>query len=300
MMSNHFHLLVEVPRRPAPEQLPSDEELVSLVRAARDSYGSADLRQDLQRFREQGAHEAAEALRERFLSRMWDISWFVRLVKQRFTQGFNKRHERTGTLWEDRFKSVLVEGAGRALSAMAAYIDLNPVRAGLVEDPGDYRWCGYAAALGGLKPAREGYGVVVEAVRGQPTVPQRILAEYRVILFGRGEERGLSEEEEGRESGVGSVRATRVKRPLRRGIPEKRIAQVLESGGRLARWEALRCRVRYFSDGVILGSREFVERFFEENRERFGPKRKSGARPMRYVDLAGLFTVRDLQKQPIG
>ena len=95
VMSNHFHLLVEVPRRPAADQLPSDEELVSLARKARDSYGSGTLKQDLARLREQGADAAAEELRERFLCRMWDVSWFMRLVKQRFTQWFNKRKGRT-------------------------------------------------------------------------------------------------------------------------------------------------------------------------------------------------------------
>jgi hypothetical protein len=52
-----------------------------------------------------------------------------------------------GTLWEGRFKSVLVEGTGQTLSTMAAYIDLNPVRAGIVKDPADYRWSGYAEAV---------------------------------------------------------------------------------------------------------------------------------------------------------
>jgi hypothetical protein len=58
--------------------------------------------------------------------------------------------------------------------------------------------------------------------------------------------------------------------------------------------------VRYFSDGLILGSREFVERYFKKHRRRFGPKRESGARAMRYVELRELFTMRDLQKMPIG
>jgi hypothetical protein len=58
--------------------------------------------------------------------------------------------------------------------------------------------------------------------------------------------------------------------------------------------------VRYLNDGVVLGGREFVERYFRENRERFGKKRADGARAMRYVSLEGLFTVRDLQKAVIG
>ena len=60
-------------------------------------------------------------------------------LKERFSRWFNKRHGRRGMLWQDRYRSVLVED-GDALRTMAAYIDLNPVRAGLIDDPKDYRW----------------------------------------------------------------------------------------------------------------------------------------------------------------
>ena len=49
---------------------------------------------------------------------------------------------RKGMLWEARYKSVLVEN-GHATRVMAAYIDVNPVRAGMVNDAKDYRWCSY-------------------------------------------------------------------------------------------------------------------------------------------------------------
>ena len=285
VMSNHFHILVEVPKRPEKGQLPSDAELVALVRKAKDSYGSGTLQQDLERLRGEGAEAAAEALKERFFCRMWDVSWFMRLIKQRFTQWFNKGRNRTGTLWEDRFKSVLIEGAGHALSTMAIYIDLNPVRAGVVKDPGEYRWCGYTQGMAGVRAAREGLAIVAAAVRGgDAPVAQRVMAEYRLQLFGRGESRGLTEDG----------------KPMRLGVNQKRIEEVLEKKGRLENWEAVRCRVRYFSDGMILGSREFVESFFKSNRWRFGPKRQSGARPMRYADFGELFTMRDLRKAPIS
>jgi hypothetical protein len=57
---------------------------------------------------------------------------------------------RTGTLWEERFKSVIVE-SGMATRTMAAYTDLNPVRAGIVKDPADYHWSSYGEAVGGGK-----------------------------------------------------------------------------------------------------------------------------------------------------
>ena len=86
---------------------------------------------------------------------MYDLSAYMKIVKQRFTQWFNKKHGRKGTLWEDRFKSTLVED-GHAARVVAAYIDLNPVRAGMVSDPKDYRWCGYGEAVAGKQPARAG------------------------------------------------------------------------------------------------------------------------------------------------
>ena len=84
--------------------------------------------------------KAAEAIRQRLLVRMGDISQYMKALKQRFSVWYNRSHQRTGTLWNERFKSVLVEGRGNPLQTMAAYIDLNPVRAGLVKDPKDYRF----------------------------------------------------------------------------------------------------------------------------------------------------------------
>ena len=79
--------------------------------------------------------DAAEEMRTKLLSRMGDVSVFMKELKQRFSIWYNKSHRRYETLWAERFKSVLVEGSRSALRTVAAYIDLNPVRAGLVEDP---------------------------------------------------------------------------------------------------------------------------------------------------------------------
>jgi REP element-mobilizing transposase RayT len=283
VMSNHFHVLVEVPQRPV--ELPDDEALLKRLAAVyRGSGGAGTIRQHLAFLRKEGAHAKAEAYRETFFARMWDVSAFMKLLKQRFTQWFNRTRGRKGTLWEERFKSVLVEGAGTALATMAAYIDMNPVRAGLVSDPKDYRWCGYAAAVAGVKEARVGMGIVAEAVCGEAVAAQSVLREYRMLLYGTGEEEGLDEQG----------------RPLRRGFTQAEVQAVLASKGRLDRWQMLRCRVRYFSDGAALGTRNFVNEVFAARREHFGPKRVSGARAMRGVDAAGLFTMRDLRVSVLG
>ncbi len=132
VMSNPFHVLVHVPKRP--ETMPDDTELVRRVRRAELSYPASELERQLADMRGACDDAGAERLRERFLRRMWNLASFMQGVKQRFSQCFNARNDRAGTLWEGRFKSVLVEGTGQTLSTMAAYIDLNPVRAGIVKE----------------------------------------------------------------------------------------------------------------------------------------------------------------------
>jgi putative transposase len=76
-------------------------------------------------------------------------STFMRRVGQHYVQYFNRRHARTGTLWEGRFRSCLVEDE-RYLLICQRYIELNPVRAGMASEPGEYRWSSYHANAGGL------------------------------------------------------------------------------------------------------------------------------------------------------
>ena len=63
-------------------------------------------------------------------------------VGRRYVQYVNRYYRRTGTLWEGRFKSSAVQ-AETYLLACHRYIELNPVRAGMVNDPGQYRWSSY-------------------------------------------------------------------------------------------------------------------------------------------------------------
>jgi hypothetical protein len=68
---------------------------------------------------------------------------------------------------------------------------------------------------------------------------------------------------------------------VRKGIPAAEVKKKLEAGGKVSVGEMLRLRVRYFTDGMVIGGREFVEEVFEKNRGGFGEKRKSGARKVR-------------------
>jgi len=71
----------------------------------------------------------------------------MQAVGRRYVRYFNTKHGRSGTLWEGRYKSTLIQ-AERYLLACMAYIDLNPVRAGLVAHARDYAWSSHGHYIG--------------------------------------------------------------------------------------------------------------------------------------------------------
>lgn len=71
----------------------------------------------------------------------------MRDLGQRYVQYFNRRHGRSGTLWEGRFRSCVAESA-RYVLACYRYVELNPVRAGMVDHPSGYLWSSYAVNSG--------------------------------------------------------------------------------------------------------------------------------------------------------
>jgi putative transposase len=68
----------------------------------------------------------------------------MKALGQRYVQYVNRTYQRSGTLWEGRYRSCLIQEESYLLSCMR-YIELNPVRAGMVVHPAEYRWSGYRA-----------------------------------------------------------------------------------------------------------------------------------------------------------
>jgi hypothetical protein len=75
-----------------------------------------------------------------FREKWGSLSEYVKEIKQGFSRFYNKRHHRKGFFWSERFKSVIVDN-GETLINCLAYIDHNPMRAGIVDKPESYRWC---------------------------------------------------------------------------------------------------------------------------------------------------------------
>jgi hypothetical protein len=106
---------------------------------------------------------------------------------------------------------------------------------------------------------------------------------YRALLFGSGEEQVNADGE-----------------TVRSGIPAKKVAEALAKGHNLELAEVIRCRVRYFCDGLVFGTADFVEGVFQSTRDRFSPRRQTGPRKMRGAKWGDLRTMRDLRENVFG
>jgi len=254
VMDNHFHILLKVPekvkwlrrfeQKPGEAVGAGEERMLNHLSTVYSKAFLQQLRNELRGFRERGMEEAANAVLQRFKDRFCDVSLFVKELKERFSRWFNKQNARRGTLWMDRFKSVLVDGE-EALSTMAAYIDLNPVRAEIVDDPMLYEWSGYGEAASGSRRARRGLCKALNLP--QDCWEGRGLARYRVFLY----DEGLSVEPEVSSLGKGRKR--------RRGFKMEARTKVMEQKGEITPAQALRKRVSSFTTGVALGSEDFVK-----------------------------------------
>lgn len=286
LLSNHFHMVVEVPARPSQENLPSAQEILGRLEALSGHSGALGARQRYERLVEAADSQGIRQWLESYYRRMWNISEYMKLIKQRFTQWYNRCQKRSGTLWGARFWSVLVE-PGRGLMAVGLYTDLNSVRAGLSVEPEDYRWSGYGQGMGGDRKGQMGIVQLVRAILGTQEVEpwEEAARKYRMWLYVRGDEQGSGVDERGR--------------PLKAGIEHGKVLEVLRGKGKVAMGKMVRCRVRYFTHGKAIGSRAFVEGLFEYYRQRFGKNRKSGARRIRGLSEE-LYVLRDLRVDRFG
>jgi putative transposase len=271
IMSNHFHVLVVVPKK-----VPIDDN--ELLRRYRVLYPHPTKYQAarLEVIEAQLASNGPQAVawRRRQNALMGDLSPFVQLLKQRFTIWFNRNRGRFGTLWAERFKSDLIEPAHHALKVTAAYIDLNSIRAAMVADPKNYTFCGYADAVAGHQRAQQGLFLVFGEGNWD-----RVQESYRQFLFSSG-----STEVEGKAR-----------------IQPGQFEAVIEAGGKLPLSMALLCRNRFFSDGAVLGSRQYVETQLELYREKTGCRGKAKVRPLpsAITDWGDLVVLRGLRKNAI-
>lgn len=281
---DEFLLVLQVPK--APTKPLTDEELLVRIESLTGTAGGKKTRKLLTRLRASGQDEAAETLRNRFLARMWDVSQFMKLLEQRFAQWFNKQHDRTGTFWASRFKSVLIEGEGEALAAVAAYVEMEAARDRLANDPAHYPWCGLGQALAGDKNAQESLRIVLAASQHLAATSLSVaeaMTKYPLLIPSIAAWGEPVERIDAASQSLSTLTA-------------EEVLEIIGRNGQVPLQDYLKLKVRYFIDGMVLGSQTYVNGVSEAIAVQSGTRRKRAARRMEGVESENLYVLGNLKK----
>jgi len=197
----------------------------------------------------------------------------VRDIKVNFSRYYNRRYDRRGYFWGDRFKSVIVD-KGETLVNCLAYIDLNPLRAGIVNRPEAYRWSsiGYHMQTNNKdKLLSTDFGLNEFNVKSEKERVRR----YRRYMYHAG---AIDRPDKGKVKVIDPRVLHREKRK------EFKITQA----------SRLRYRTRYFTDSGIIGSREFVFAHYQQFKHLFQSKYEKTPKPIQ--GLTGIYSLKRLSE----
>jgi len=252
LMGNHFHLLIKM----FPENRFTDEDIKKRFELF---YG------DSRPF----SKGQIPYLRKKLSS----LSEFVREIKVGFARYYNRRHNRRGYFWGDRFKSVIVD-KGETLVNCLAYIDLNPLRAGLVDRPEEYRWnsLGYHVQTNNSDGfLSTDFGLKEFNVKRKKERIRR----YRRYVY---------------EAGV----INRPDKMQTKVIDNKVVAKERKKEFEISRISRFRYRTRYFTDSGIIGSKEFVAENYQRFKHLFCSKHEKKPKPIK--GLEGMYSLKRLSE----
>ncbi|WP_300673050.1 hypothetical protein [Desulfoluna sp.] len=190
----------------------------------------------------------------------------VKDIKQTFSRIYNRKKNRRGTLWGERFKSVIVEKGETVINCLA-YIDLNAVRAGIVKRPEDYRWCsiGHHVQTGNRDDS--------------------FFIEFRLVEFGVESATRLQKYREF------LYHAGSLKKRGKAAIPTRIFQSEKEKNFELDRIRRFRSRTRYFTDSGVIGSKSFVIGTYEIFKDRLYGSRERV--PTRVSGFDGMYSMND-------
>ena len=254
VMSNHFHLLVRID----PPHEVDDAELVQRMGCLYNEDKLCDILEQWKAWDDAGQCERTEKAKKAMRARMFDLSQFVKTFKELYAMDYNRRTEHVCSVFGgQRFKSVVVEPTYKTMMTVGTYIDLNPVRAGVVDDPAKSSWNALGKAL--LKEGRERDGIlelVRVAYNNRKLNWETARDLYLMAIDGK-----LVAEPRFRDEST---------RPPVRLCPHFTDEQLREAARQsdsepIERKYLLRLKVHQFSYGRILGSHEFVAKVKARN-----------------------------------
>ena len=206
---------------------------------------------------------------ERFNRRLFDLSSLMNNLQAVYAKWYNRRFQRRGAFWGERYKSVIL-GHGHSILDTLLYVELNPVRAGLVERPEDWQW--NSAALRAtqsdqwLIPLEE---LLIESAH------EDAFSTYRAQLYYRG---------------AVITKQTMV------GIPERVLRQEQARG--FSTRGAYRFRLRFFTEGLFIGTRIQVEDWITDLKRRGCYLRRKNP-VVQKVREAVVYTLRKQRRLPL-
>jgi putative transposase len=252
LMGNHIHILIKT----LPEYKFTDDDI---KKRYVNFYGDDRV--------------FADGLVPSLRVKLSNLSEFVREIKVGFARYYNKRHNRRGYFWGDRFKSVIVD-KGETLINCLAYIDLNPLRAGIVSRPEDYRWnsLGYHVQTNNRDNfLSTDFGLKEFNVKSEKERVRR----YRRYVYEAG---AVTRPEKGKTKVIGDK------------ILEKERKREFE----LSRNDRFRYRTRYFTDSGVIGSKEFVSKTYRRFKHHFNSKNEKKPKPIK--GLSGVYSLKRLSE----
>jgi REP element-mobilizing transposase RayT len=268
LMGNHFHILVKM----LPEYKFADQDIKKRYVGF---YGDERIFTD--------------GLIPSLRAKLSSLSEFVREIKVGFARYYNKRHNRRGYFWGDRFKSVIVD-KGETLINCLAYIDLNPLRAGIVSRPEDYRWnslCYHVQTNNRDNFLSTDFGLKEFNVKSEKERIRR----YRRYVYEAGAvnrpEKGKTPEKYAPLSQVNSTGQAKV-------IGDRTLEKERNREFELSRSDRFRCRTRYFTDSGVIGSKEFVSKTYMRFKHHFNSKNEKKPKPVK--GLSGVYSLKRLSE----
>ena len=248
VMSNHFHLLVYLPQRIEVCEL----EVLRRYGILKGRTAAEKIESDFSCWRQSdvdGEMKVAKWL-ESQRSRMYDVGSFMKIVKQWFTEEYNKRNSHFGTLWEAAYHDRVVPCEFRAMSECLAYIHLNPIRAAATERFDGYVWSSYAAFRRGDEVAMAG----MRYIYGEASSYEDMCQRHEELL-----ENQLEKEKLRRAAEIVRRRAAGYEVPADPLTTEAFLQQAVRRFEEIQR-ESLRLRKERMSSGSAIKRRAILER----------------------------------------
>ena len=251
IMGNHFHLLVKM--------------------KTSDGYSDKDIKERFHQFYGKDQKKRITDGQIPYFRGKWEsLSEYIKEIKQSFSRFYNKKNGRRGFFWSDRFKSVLVENGDTLINCLA-YIDLNPVRAGIVKRPEEYRWCSLGYHVQSVN--KDDFLSLDFGLRELIHLKaEKRLEFYREFVYEKG--------------GLGSGKGQEIDPELLEGERKQSF--------KISQLDRFKYRTRYFADSAIIGSKSFVSKHYHQFKDNFHSIHEKKPRPI--SGLKGIYSLKRLSE----